>query len=173
MYIFAKNLNIYSHMRNKDQRLVAIRQVITGNTICSQEELLMKLRDTGFSLTQATLSRDLKSLRVAKVPDPATGYIYRIPERTINENQNRSQRVNYLADGFLDVQVSGNLAVIKTLPGYASSIASFIDKSNAWEIMGTIAGDDTILVIMREGITKLQLRNSLTTIMPKLEEKIV
>jgi len=160
-------------MKNRVQRHIAIKQVISGGTISSQEELLLKLRDTGYSLTQATLSRDLKTMQVAKIPDPVMGYIYKIPDRKMVDDPGRFQRVNYLADGFIDFQVSGNLAVVKTLPGYASSIASVIDKANAREIMGTIAGDDTILVILREGLTRIQLKNSFISIMPKLEEKIV
>ncbi len=170
---FCKKIEYLFIMKNRVQRHMAIRKVISTGAVSSQEELLLKLRDTGYNLTQATLSRDLKILQVAKVPDPALGYIYRIPVVKAADDQAKTQRSNYLADGFLDMQLSGNLAVLKTLPGYASSIASVIDKANAWEIMGTIAGDDTILVIMREGVTRLQLKESLIAIMPKLEEKIV
>jgi transcriptional regulator of arginine metabolism len=160
-------------MKNRVQRHLAIRQLISGASISSQEELLVRLRSIGYYLTQATLSRDLKVLQVAKIPDPYKGYIYKIPELRMNEDNNNEHKVNYLADGFINLQTSGNLAIVKTLPGYASSIASVIDKANAWEIVGTIAGDDTILVIMREGINKIQLKESLISIMPKLEEKIV
>jgi transcriptional regulator of arginine metabolism len=77
-----------------------------------------------------------------------------------------------LADGFRDLRFSGNLAVLRTQPGYASSFAAVIDKANSWEILGTIAGDDTILIIMKEGISKIDLINVLVTIMPNLEGRI-
>ena len=80
--------------------------------------------------------------------------------------------VNFLADGFRDLRFSGNLAVMRTQPGYASSIAAVIDKSETWEILGTIAGDDTILIVLKEGITKSDLINILISIMPNLEGRI-
>ena len=80
-------------------------------------------------------------------------------------------RVNYLADGFKDLRFSGNLAVLRTLPGYASSFAAVIDRADSWEILGTVAGDDTILIIQREGISKADLINALINIMPNLKDK--
>jgi len=79
---------------------------------------------------------------------------------------------NYLADGFQGIHFSGNLAVLKTLPGYASSFAAVIDSADTYEILGTIAGDDTILIIRREGTTKNDLLNALLSIMPKLKNKL-
>lgn len=160
-------------MKNKVQRQLAIRQVISRSIVSNQEKLLEMLRDKGYDLTQATLSRDLKALGVAKIPDPQLGYVYRISESRSVENQIETSSVNYLADGFINMQVSGNLAVIKTLPGYASSIAIMIDKAGIWEIMGTIAGDDTILIILREGINRTHLKNALLSVLPKLEEKFI
>jgi transcriptional regulator of arginine metabolism len=77
-----------------------------------------------------------------------------------------------LVDGFRDIQFSGNLAVIRTMPGYANSLAVVIDNAEPYEILGTIAGDDTILVIMREGISQSDLINSLILMMPALEDKL-
>ncbi|MDP3432121.1 MAG: ArgR family transcriptional regulator, partial [Bacteroidota bacterium] len=117
-------------------------------------------------------SRDLKILKVAKVSDQALGYVYVIPEGLNTENQRENSRINFMADGFRDLQFSGNLAVMRTMPGYASSLAAVIDNSEPYEIIGTIAGDDTILIIMREGVTHSDLINSLILIMPKLEDKL-
>ena len=138
--------------------------------IDSQEKLLVELHTQGYEMTQATLSRDLKILKVAKVPNGKQGYRYIIPEG-INTSQPVS-KTNFLADGFRDIQFSGNLAIIKTQPGYASSIAVVLDSAEPYEVLGTIAGDDTILIVMREGITRGDLINSLILIMPKLQEKI-
>ena len=140
--------------RNRTQRQLEIRRIIQNESVHSQEELLVKLKSKGFDLTQATLSRDLKEMQVAKIPHPARGYTYTLPNGENEISENEKNRVNYLADGFKDIQFSGNMAVLKTQPGYASSIAAVIDKANSWEILGTIAGDDTILIIMKEGISK-------------------
>ena len=159
-------------MKNRTKRQLAIKQAILNGRISSQDELLHIMKDQGFELTQATLSRDLKILKVAKVSDQALGYIYVIPEGLNIENQRENSRINFLADGFRDLQFSGNLAVMRTMPGYASSLAAVIDNSEPYEIIGTIAGDDTILIIMREGVTHSDLINSLILVMPKLEDKL-
>lgn len=159
-------------MKNRIQRQLEIRKIIMNGNVHSQDELLVKLKESGFELTQATLSRDLKSLQVAKVPHPAKGYVYTIPENGQTQTVVSQSRVNYLADGFNGLQFSGSLAVMKTTPGYASSIAAVIDAANPWEIIGTIAGDDTILIIQREGIARMDLINALVLVMPGLKGKI-
>jgi transcriptional regulator of arginine metabolism len=159
-------------MKNRFKRQIEIRKVIQKGDVHSQDELLVELKGMGFDLTQATLSRDLKEMQVAKVPHPAKGYVYVLPEGEKAKITPVQSRINYLADGFRDLRFSGNLAVLRTQPGYASTIAAVIDKSDPWEILGTVAGDDTILIIMKEGISKTDLINTLVTIMPKLEGKI-
>lgn len=171
MYIFALKMNIYS-MKNKVQRQLEIRKIIQKGNIHSQDELLAALKLKGFDLTQATLSRDLKVLQVAKTTHPVKGYVYTLPDNGHFETNQSQSRVNYLADGFRDIQFSGNLAVVKTIPGYANSIAAVIDQTSPWEIIGTVAGDDTILIIQREGISRNDLTGALITIMPKLRGRI-
>lgn len=159
-------------MKNRVKRQLEIRKIIQNGNVHSQDELLGKLKQNGFDLTQATLSRDMKLLQVAKVPHPVKGYVYTIPENEQKKQTEQFNKVNYLADGFKDLNFSGNLAVLKTMPGYASSFAVVIDTANSWEILGTIAGDDTILIIQREGITKADLISALIRIMPNLKNKI-
>jgi len=159
-------------MKNRVSRHLAIRQIISAKAIHSQEELLGELTSQGFDLTQATLSRDLKTLKVAKVPAGNQGYMYVIPEGVNMEAREVDAEANFLADGFRDLNFSGNLAVMKTRPGYASSIAAVLDNAEPYEILGSIAGDDTILLIMREGVSPRDLKNSLILIMPKLQGKI-
>jgi transcriptional regulator of arginine metabolism len=159
-------------MKKRVERQLEIRKIILKGNVNSQEELLGKLKQNGFDLTQATLSRDLKILQIAKVPHPVKGYVYVVPGAGKPENRNEQTRVNFLADGFKDLQFSGNLAVLRTVPGYASSIAAFIDKASPWEILGTVAGDDTILIIQREGISKTDLINALIGVMPGLKDKL-
>lgn len=159
-------------MANKVKRQLEIRKIIQKGDVHSQDELLSRLKQKGFDLTQATLSRDLKALQVAKVPHPAKGYVYSIPDDRQAEHRPNQSRANYLADGFIGLQFSGNLAVLKTAPGYASSIAAILDQASPWEIIGTVAGDDTILIIQREGIARRDLIEALVKIMPKLKGKI-
>ena len=159
-------------MKNRVQRQLEIRKIIAKGKVHSQEELLATLKRRGFELTQATLSRDLKFLQVAKVPHPLKGYVYEIPENGQLQKKPKQLRENYLADGFMSLHFSGNMAVMKTLPGYASSFAAVIDGAGQWEILGTIAGDDTILIIQREGTMKNDLINALVSIMPKLKNKL-
>lgn len=159
-------------MKNRVKRQLEIRKIILKGNVHGQEKLLLELKQNGFDLTQATLSRDLKILQVAKVPHPTKGYVYVIPGEEKAESYPEINRINYLADGFKDLRFSGNLAVLRTRPGYASSIAAVIDNSNSWEILGTVAGDDTILIIQKEGISKLDLINALISIMPNLKGKL-
>jgi len=160
-------------MKSKTQRLIAIRRIITENKISSQDELLTLLNKQGYEVTQATLSRDLKYLKVAKVPDNETGYRYAVPE-----NSSRNSDVEYTVDGFpmnrIDtIEFSGQLAVMKTKPGFANSIASVIDSFGIFEVLGTIAGDDTILLINRDGVSKTDVVNALDLALPGLKNKIL
>jgi len=160
-------------LKNKSDRHQAIRDIISNDRIRSQEELLELLHARGYDLTQATLSRDLKVMHVAKIADGPDGYIYVMPDLIASTNPPRDpERINYLADGFRGIRFSGNLSVIRTLPGYASSIAAVIDGANPGEIIGTIAGDDTILVIMKEGVSRNELISALKRILPYLKDKI-
>ena len=158
-------------MKNRLLRQAEITKIISRGNIRSQEELLTALQRKGFDLTQATLSRDLKFLCVAKVPHPVRGYVYAITGSDDDNSGPDFTGNSYLADGFRGLHFSGNLAVMKTLPGYASSFAAFIDSADQYEILGTIAGDDTILIIMREGTSENDLMNALISIMPKLKNK--
>ncbi len=159
-------------MKNRKERQALIRQIITSGRIGSQEELLGMLHEKGYAMTQATLSRDLKMMKVVKMPAGNTGYIYTVQEDFLPVNREEKLRINYLAEGFRSLQFSGQLAVIHTLPGYANSIAVVIDRAAPPEILGTIAGDDTILVIMKENITRNELISALCRTMPYLKTKI-
>jgi transcriptional regulator of arginine metabolism len=141
---------------NKTKRLLEIRNIIQGQKIGSQDELLSVLNTRGFEYTQATLSRDLKYLKVGKVSDAEKGMIYQLPDQMITAVSSTSDtaQTNNQPTGFISIEFSANMAVIKTLPGFASSLAYRIDGMNSFEILGTIAGDDTILVIAREGIPR-------------------
>ena len=161
-------------MKNRSERILLIKAIISEEVISSQDELQLRLQERGWEVTQATLSRDLKSLHVMKANDEENGYVCRLAgnEQTVSQwTANVFQR-DYMADGVVGIEFSGNLGVIKTMPGYANSVAILIDKVNPYEILGTVAGDDTILLIMREGIGRSDVIQVLKSIMPKLENKI-
>ena len=158
-------------MKSKNSRLDAIKMIISSKELGSQEELLQELLKEGYHLTQATLSRDLKQLKVAKAASMNGNYVYVLPNNTMykrmTEQHSTSDMLMY--NGFVSIDFSGNLAVIKTRPGYASSLAYDIDSRDFNEILGTVAGDDTILLVMREGCTHAGLRNALSLIIPNIK----
>jgi transcriptional regulator of arginine metabolism len=170
MYKFAFQMYKYT-MRNRNERLMAIRRLIGSRNISSQEALMKLLEQQGFELTQATLSRDLKYLKVAKMPDDMKGYVYILPDRdqAVEETELPGTRLS----GLISIDFAQGMAILRTLPGHAGSIAYTIDNLNAYEIAGTIAGDDTILLIPRDGVSRSDLINLLRLRMPGLLPELV
>ena len=156
-------------MKDKVNRLEAIKSIVSANRVSGQEELLQRLREQGFDLTQATLSRDLKQLQIVKVSLPAGGYQYILPELAGLSRRPKISRGGSFAasNGFLSI--SGNMAVIKTRPGYAGSTASDIDAHTLPELLGTIAGDDTVLLIWREEVSRERAVEALRIIIPNIQ----
>jgi transcriptional regulator of arginine metabolism len=152
-------------MKSRTQRILAIRRIIGKEAITSQDELLSILKQEGYDVTQATLSRDLKFLEAGKIPDKEKGYIYVLP-REKQTNIRPAGLGNFPLNGFISLEFARDLAVIKTHPGYAQSIAAAIDGMDAYEIMGTIAGDDTILLIPRDDVGREDIRNALALLFP-------
>ena len=158
-------------MKTKNSRLDAIKMIISSKEVGSQEELLQELSKEGFQLTQATLSRDLKQLKVAKAASMNGNYVYVLPNNTMYRRvtEPHSATEMLLSDGVRGIEFSGNLAVIRTRPGYASSVAYDIDIHSFDEILGTIAGDDTILLVLREGCRRTSVLNALSLIIPNVQ----
>lgn len=151
-------------MKNKKERLRAIIEIIKNNPIGNQLELSEKLAEQGFKVTQATLSRDIKTLRVTKVATDHGKYTYIIPD---NNNLQNSLLMNHNQQiGFVSVAFSGNIAVIKTRNGYATGLAYDIDMSQSTQILGTIAGADTVFAIIREGVTRDEVLKLLSRFIP-------
>lgn len=144
-------------MKNKRNRLQVITEILRSSVVGSQEDLLGLLSERGLRVTQATLSRDLKLLKVAKTPLTNGTYKYVLP--SISKTISPQGTYNHLTShgAVLSIEFSGQLAVVRTKPGYASAIAWDIDNRGAEEILGTIAGDDTILIIPREGVTREEI----------------
>lgn len=158
-------------MKVKNNRLEALRMIISSQELGSQEELLAALQREGFSLTQATLSRDLKQLKVAKAASMSGNYVYVLPNETMYKRVSTPFSVKEMMEvpGFVSINFSGNMGVIKTRPGYASSIAWNIDNSDIPQILGTIAGDDTIFIVIREGYSKREVTENLSRIIPNMK----
>ena len=158
-------------MKIKNNRLEALRLIISSQQLGSQDELLNALQKEGFKLTQATLSRDLKQLKVAQAASMSGNYVYVLPNETMYKRVSTPNSIREMmkVPGFVSINFSGNLGIIKTRPGYASSIAWNIDNSDVPEILGTIAGDDTIFIVIKEGIKHQEVVDALSDIVPNMK----
>ena len=157
-------------MQKKIVRQNLIKEVITEGRISSQEDLAAALEKRGVTVAQATLSRDIKDLKVTKLHDE-DGYFYSL-------SRPGSMRRQVFAGGdFFDsiesIEFSSVIAVFKTRPGHASMVSSFIDAGSLPESAGTLAGDDTILLVMREGASREDLIKSLGKLFKNIRKKVV
>ena len=160
-------------MKVKNSRLDAIRLILSTQEIGSQEELLSELAKEGFKLTQATLSRDLHQLRVVKTVGVQGRYRYVLtrPQQYRHEGEHGETRpaaAQQETNGYLSIKFSGNIAVIHTKPSYASTLAYNTDNYDFPEIIGTIAGDDTVMLIIAEETTHAAVLRALRTIIPNI-----
>ena len=130
----------------KTIRQVAILDIIEKKDIETQEELANALRERGIKVTQATVSRDIKELRLLKVLTPAGVYKYATADKA--ENGLAERFIRMLTESVLSVTSSNNLIVVKTLSGSANVAAEALDSLHWPEILGTLAGDNTILLII-------------------------
>ena len=157
-------------MKIKNSRMEALMMLISSMELGSQEEVLQALEKEGFKLTQATLSRDLKQLKVAKAASMNGKYVYVLPNDTMYKRITKPRTAMEMlqTSGFVSISFSGNMGVIKTRPGYASSIAYNIDNSDSPNIIGTIAGDDTIFIVIKEGAPIDAVIEDLSVIIPNI-----
>jgi transcriptional regulator of arginine metabolism len=154
----------------KLERLLAIEKIISEGEISSQEELLDELKGTGISCTQATLSRNLRQLRVIRIPSEKGGYKYALSENSKQLPAMRSD-LNVISVIKSIIEARG-VILLKTLPGHASSTAFIIDNAGRYEIAGTIAGDDTLLIVPRDNISLSQIHSCLEMIFPGFSERV-
>jgi len=144
----------------KGRRHLKIREIITNEEIETQDELVKRLHESGFHVTQATVSRDMKELQLVKVPLEDGRYKYSLPS---DHKFNPVQRLKRaLADHFVSIDYTENLIVMKCMPGTANTIGALIDHLEWPEIMGSICGDDTILIICK---TKKQSQKTVNQIL--------
>ncbi len=158
-------------MDSKSHRLADIKKIIQTEQITSQEELLNILISIGYKITQATLSRDLKLLKVAKMPGSNGLYCYVLPNAITSVHTGNTDK--HSLEGFLSIEFSGNLGVIKTVPAFSHTIASTIDACNFPQIIGTLAGNDTILFAVREGYAANDVKDALLKEFPDLIDKLL
>ena len=154
-----------SERQDKKARLQTIRRIVSMNSLESQEDLLEELRQEGFESTQTTLSRDLKQLRISKVRVRNGHSVYALPREgqfepvpTLEEINQTKWRLNF----------SGNLLVVHTPPGHASMIAYDVDNLKHPFFLGTVAGDDTVIVVLAEGVAREDAARIVRDNFPKL-----
>lgn len=161
----------------KNDRLAALRLILTNNIMRSQEDVIRALAKQGLVVTQSTLSRDFKHLKVTKMPDADGKYYYTIPAETayrrghkpLPRNKDIDQQMTQnIQAAYRGISFSGNMAVIHTSPGFANGIASNIDSAGLNGIIGTIAGDDTIFLVIREGVTHVEVKDQLASVIPEI-----
>lgn len=155
-------------MKERHSRLKAIRKLIKNHRIESQETLLSYLQKEGYEVTQATLSRDLKMLKVGKVSDGNAGYFYTLPSDEENQESEQIYKRDFLR-GYVSIDWSGNIIVIKTFPGHANTVSNALDNLNLEDLLGTVAGDNCLFACIKEGVSGEDFVKKLKNKIPEIE----
>lgn len=150
-------------MQNIESRQKAIVEIIGAQQIKSQGELIEQIRLRGIEATQATLSRDLKALQITKIK----GEGYMLPS-TLRRNNG-----NNLSSGIKSIEFSGQIGLMSTQIGLAPALAYVLDHHPSDPLMGTIAGDDTILLVLREGYSPSQTLDALAAVFPGIKDRVI
>lgn len=152
-------------MGKKSERLSIIKRIIAEELIGSQEELIQHLERRGIHATQSTLSRDFKEINISKMPHPEKGYIYVSAENIVSRSEFGTSN---LGDAIMGVKFSGNMGVIITKSGYANAIGVIVDSRKSPYILGTVAGDNTIIMVLREDASHKLIMDVLISAFPEL-----
>lgn len=159
----------------KQDRLALLRLTIATSRLSKQSELIAAMSAQGFDVTQATLSRDLRRLGIVKVATDDGTYAYALPDspeahayRRRRTTPQKTRPALPPAHGFLSIQFTGNMAVVHTRPGFATSIAANIDAAQPQGVIGTIAGDDTIFIALEENALRTDIADALADIIPDM-----
>jgi transcriptional regulator of arginine metabolism len=157
-------------VKERLSRLKAVRKLIKTYRIESQETLLGYLQKEGFIVTQATLSRDLKLLKVGKISDGHNNYVYSLPGDDERQETERTYIHDFLR-GYISIEWSGNLVVIKTYSGHSDSVALAVDNLGLDDVLGTFSGrDNAVMVVLREGFSGEDFMNRMKESIPELED---
>jgi transcriptional regulator of arginine metabolism len=165
---FINNLIKRIPLKERHSRLKAIRKLIKNHRVESQETLLSYLQKEGYEVTQATLSRDLKMLKVGKVSDGNAGYFYTLPSDEENQESEQIYKRDFLR-GYVSIDWSGNIIVIKTFPGHANTVSDALDNLNLEDLLGTVAGDNCLFACIKEGVSGEDFVKKLKTKIPEIE----
>ncbi len=165
---FINNLIKRIPLKERHSRLKAIRKLIKNHRIESQETLLSYLQKEGYEVTQATLSRDLKMLKVGKVSDGNAGYFYTLPSDEENQESEQIYKRDFLR-GYVSIDWSGNIIVIKTFPGHANTVSNALDNLNLEDLLGTVAGDNCLFACIKEGVSGEDFVKKLKAKIPEIE----
>ena len=130
----------------KEERQAKILELICEEDVETQDDLIQKLELAGFHVTQATVSRDIRELKLVKGASPRGGYRYILPAKQSKSTPDFSSS---LTTSIVHVDYARNIVVVKTFPGMANAVAACIDSMHLTEIIGSVAGDDTILAVVR------------------------
>ena len=161
-------------MITKNRRLAIIQELVNVHSPNSQGKLLKLLHERGFAITQTTLSRDIKQLKISKMPNDKGNYIYTNPNNEItgtSRHIHKDRSVFPLHRGLISFEFSYHIGIIKTRAGYANAIALDIETHASSVILGAIAGENIIMVIPREGITRQEILDTLETIIPGIKKE--
>lgn len=154
-------------MNKRQARLALIVKILLNNSIGSQEELMAILEANNCYVTQATLSRDLKTLRTSKVATELGGYRYEIAANGTAADEVATQAMDAVRQASItSVSFSGRLAILKTRNGYAGGVAYDIDELMSPHVLGTIAGADTVFVAVDDEVSRTDVYNILSQIVP-------
>ncbi len=153
-------------MGKKNERIGIIKRIIKDELISSQDELIRHLEHHGIRATQSTLSRDFKTINVLKTPHPEKGYVYVLGENIVGDSTTGAANLD---DAIIDIKFSGNIGVIATKSGYASAVSVIVDCSKTKDILGTVAGDNAIILILREGVPHKTIVDTLKKVFPALK----
>lgn len=137
---------------SKAQRQHLISKLLADQAVASQPQLVELLRGEGVAATQATVSRDLDELGAVKVRAPGGETVYAIPEHPADRIAPEEHLRRVLADWVADIGASQNLVVVRTPPGSAHVVASALDRAGLDGMLGTVAGDDTVIIVAAEGV---------------------
>lgn len=150
----------------KNERQKRILELIAEHEIETQEEMLDFLRNEGFSVTQATVSRDLKELMLTKTLTPSGSYRYCV--NVSGKHKGTVRLNNAMADSILHVNYSLNNVVLKTYPGLAQAVASSVDAMNMSNVLGCVAGDDTIIIVTQNEESSAKISESIRALMKEI-----
>lgn len=150
----------------KRERQTVIREIIATRPVGSQEELRQLLAERGWDVTQSTLSRDMRDLRIARIPTP-TGIRYTVPEAAASSEEGRATLASIFPQLFARLDFTGELIVVKTVVAGAQPIAEAIDNEGNPDVLGTIAGENTILIICRSDSARERVAKRLLSLARK------